>query len=144
MSYNFGSFNTHQLNTNAYYQIPKTKLFTRLTSYYVHSDNDYKMNIEVVEEETQTLQPATVNRFHDAVNSKFIEVAAGLKNTLFVDTSSHRYNWNGEIVRVVSGTGGESGSKSLRNLDFENFVGRINLNYQLGKSAITLNHNLYY
>ncbi|MEM6814748.1 MAG: TonB-dependent receptor [Bacteroidota bacterium] len=51
VSYGFGSFNTHQANINAYYQIPNSKLFTRLTSYYVYSDNDYEMEVEVVDQE---------------------------------------------------------------------------------------------
>lgn len=85
LSYSYGSFNTHQANLNAYYQLPNTKFFTRLSSYYVYSDNDYKMDIEVVDEETQTLVPATVRRFHDAVESKFAEVAIGVKDSKYAD-----------------------------------------------------------
>ncbi|MEM9675635.1 MAG: carboxypeptidase-like regulatory domain-containing protein, partial [Bacteroidota bacterium] len=207
VSYGFGSFNTHQANVNGFFQIPGTKLYTKLSSYYVSAENNYEMEVQVVDEESQTLKPANVTRFHDGVESKFVEVAAGvtdiryadlfeigyayfdyekeeqhgfnvskpfgevmnyenfdafhtrykkalgkleidlfgaysMKNTLFADTSGNRYDWNGDVVAVVSGTEGEANTKSFRSLDFENFVGRFNLTYQLGKAAITLNHNI--
>lgn len=85
LSYGYGSFNTHHANLAGYWNVPGTKFFAQLSSYYVYSDNDYKINVEVVDEVTQTLKPAVVERFHDAVESSFAEAKAGIKDTRFAD-----------------------------------------------------------
>ncbi|MEM8967037.1 MAG: TonB-dependent receptor, partial [Bacteroidota bacterium] len=85
LSYGYGSFNTHQANLAGYWNIPNSKFFTQVSSYYVYSDNDYEIDVEVIDEETQTLRPAVVERFHDGVESSFIEAKAGLKDHKIAD-----------------------------------------------------------
>ncbi|MEM9985855.1 MAG: outer membrane beta-barrel protein, partial [Bacteroidota bacterium] len=206
VSYSLGSFNTHQANLNAYVAVPKTKLYLKLTSYYIHADNNYPMEVMVVDSVTQNLVPASVRRFHDRVSSGFAQISAGVKDTRwadqfeigyayfdyqkdeqhgfniaepfgevvsyenfgaihgryrkqfgkldidlfgafnqknqrFVDTTRLRYGWDGEVTNVTNGNQGESAEKSLQSLEFQTWVARANLSYQLGPATISLIHN---
>lgn len=85
LSYSYGSFNTHQANLAGYWQIPGTKLFAQVSSYHVYSDNDYKMAVNVTDPVTRTLKPAEVKRFHNAIESSFVEAKTGIKNTKVAD-----------------------------------------------------------
>jgi len=209
LSYSYGSFNTHQANLGGYWEIPGTDYFIQLTSYYVYTDNDYRMDVKVTDPETRTLKPANVRRFHNAVRSGFLEAKTGIKNTnaadlfeigyagftmhkedqhgfninnpfgevwneesfnafttrykkelgslnidmfgayskkstLAVDTSSRRYNWFGNINTTGWTNGGETdgANKTLRNLNYDHFVGRVFFSYKIGGSTLSFNHNL--
>ena len=85
VSYSLGSFNSHQASLSGYWEIPNSSFFTQLSSYYVFADNDYKFRTEVIDEETQTLSEQTVRRFHDGVESAFIELKAGIRDHAFAD-----------------------------------------------------------
>ncbi|MEM0939821.1 MAG: TonB-dependent receptor, partial [Bacteroidota bacterium] len=85
LAYTIGSFNTHQVNLNGYYQIPNTKLFTSLASYYVYSDNNYKVSVPLPDPVTANLVDTEVERFHDAVESYFIDGKVGIKDFKFGD-----------------------------------------------------------
>lgn len=85
LSYSYGSFNSHQANLGGYWEIPGTDYFIQLSSYYVYSDNDYHMDVEVTDPETRTLKPANVRRFHNAIRSGFLEAKTGIKNTRYAN-----------------------------------------------------------
>ncbi len=85
VSFNYGSFNTQRATLSGYFEIPKTKIFTQLSSYYVSSDNNYKIDVDMADEETGNLREVTVDRFHSGVNSQFGEFIAGIKNTKWAD-----------------------------------------------------------
>ncbi len=85
LSYSYGSFNTHLATLNTYYTIPKTKIFMAASAYAVYSDNNYKVKVDIADEETGNLKEAEVERFHGGVGSGFVEFKAGLKDTKFAD-----------------------------------------------------------
>ncbi len=85
LSYGLGSYNAHQATANAYLLIPKTKLFAALSSYYVYSDNNYKVKVKVADEDTGKRKEYEVERFHGAVESAFVELKTGLKDSRFAD-----------------------------------------------------------
>ncbi len=85
VSYCVGSFHTHRATINGYFEIPKTNIFAELSSYYVLSDNNYKIDVEMADEDTGNLKDVTVERFHGGVESKFVEFSTGLKKTKWAD-----------------------------------------------------------
>ncbi len=85
VSYSFGSFNSHLATVNGYYKIPKTKLFVSASSYFVYSDNNYKIFVDIADEETGNPYEDEVERFHGGVKSGFVEFKAGVKNVAFAD-----------------------------------------------------------
>ncbi|UII25714.1 TonB-dependent receptor [Fulvivirga maritima] len=211
VSYSFGSFNTHQATINGYWNIPNTKLFASVSSYFIASANDYKIDVEIADPETGVNQEQEVRRFHDGINTSFIEGKIGVKNTkvadlfevgaayydlekelqnnirltdaygeamnyendlifssrykkrinkltvdlfgaysnrntLFDDTPENRYNWLGEPT-TISDNGGETSLnvQSYRNLDFDNWMVRLNLQYKLSENQkLSFNHNYIY
>ena len=85
VSYSFGSFNSHRASLSGYWKIPNSSFFTQVSSYYVSADNDYQFRTEVIDEATQTLSEQTVRRFHDGVESAFVELKTGIRDHSFAD-----------------------------------------------------------
>ena len=85
ITYSIGSFNTNQVSVNGYLSIPKTKLFVDISSYYVAADNNYKIQVEMADDVTGNLKKINVKRFHGGVESGFMEVKTGVKNTKIAD-----------------------------------------------------------
>ncbi|MEM9389495.1 MAG: TonB-dependent receptor, partial [Bacteroidota bacterium] len=99
LAYTIGSFNTHQVNINGYYDIPKTKLFTSLASYYVYSDNNYKVKVEIPNPVTANLEETEVERFHDGIETYFAEGKVGLRDFKYGDLlvfGYARFDWEKE------------------------------------------------
>ena len=90
-AYTVGSFNTHQLNLNGYYKIPKSKLFVSLASYYVSSDNNYKVTVPLADPVTANLVDTEVERFHDGVESYLVEGKLGLRYYKYDDILEFSY-----------------------------------------------------
>lgn len=86
-SYSFGSFNTHTAAVNAQWHHASTGLTLRVKSYYNHSDNDYPIDINLLDVESGKLADETteVRRFHDAYTSKMAWIEAGVMNKPFAD-----------------------------------------------------------
>ncbi|MEM0938951.1 MAG: carboxypeptidase-like regulatory domain-containing protein [Bacteroidota bacterium] len=85
LAYTIGSFNTHQINVNGYLDIPNSKLFVSLASYYLYSDNNYKVIVPIADEETANLVDTEVERFHDGIETYFAETKVGLRNFKYGD-----------------------------------------------------------
>ncbi len=85
VSYSYGSFNTHLATLNAHYIIPKTKVFVSASSYFVYSDNNYKVKVDIADEQTGNLKETEVERFHGGVKSVFGEIKTGLKGAKIAD-----------------------------------------------------------
>ncbi len=85
VSYGFGSFNSHLATVNGYLHVPQTKLFISASSYFVYSENNYKVLVDIADEETGNLKEEEVERFHGGVKSGFIELKTGVKNVGFAD-----------------------------------------------------------
>ncbi len=61
LTYSTGSFNTQQATINGYFNIPKTPLFASISSYYVYSDNNYRILAELDDEETANVSTYEVD-----------------------------------------------------------------------------------
>lgn len=83
VSYEAASFNTHIANLSAYHRAAKG-WFVGIDGFYNYSDNDYKADVEVVNENAN-LVPATVSLFHNGYAHYFVEAYAGFSNTSWTD-----------------------------------------------------------
>ncbi|MBB6463632.1 TonB-dependent receptor [Flammeovirga kamogawensis] len=86
-SYSYGSFKTHRASINAQYHNEKSGFTTRIKSFLNHSDNDYEIDVNLLDFESGKLDENTtkVKRFHDAYTSKMTWVEAGLMNKKYAD-----------------------------------------------------------
>ncbi len=83
-SYEVGSFNTHIANISLYHTNKKNQHFFGVDAFYNYSDNNYKADVEVVNENAN-LEPARVKLFHNGYKHYFTEVYAGFKNKPWTD-----------------------------------------------------------
>ncbi|NJN24909.1 MAG: TonB-dependent receptor [Cyclobacteriaceae bacterium] len=83
-SYSLGSFNTHKVNLNSQYVNPENHLIAGVNSFYNHSDNNYKVDIEIPDQFGNPL-PATVRRFHDQFTNYLINAYAGVYDKKYAD-----------------------------------------------------------
>lgn len=105
VSYSMGSFNTHQATINGYWNIPNAKVFATLSSYYIYSDNDYKINVDIADEDTGVLKEEEVKRFHDGIQTAFAEGKIGLKNTKAADlleVGIAWFDWEKELQNSIT------------------------------------------
>jgi outer membrane cobalamin receptor len=84
-SYSIGSFNTHRVSINSRYTTSKG--FTiNLNGYYNHSDNNYKIDVQIPDPQTGIYgNSIKLRRFHDAYSSSMGQVEAGFVNKPFAD-----------------------------------------------------------
>lgn len=85
VSYELASFNTHRATFNTLYKIPKTSFFVGLDGFYNHSDNNYKVDVKIVDPFTRNLKEVTVNRFHDDYTNYYGEFFGGITNSKWAD-----------------------------------------------------------
>ncbi|UXP32340.1 TonB-dependent receptor [Reichenbachiella agarivorans] len=86
-SYSFGSFNTHTGALNGQWHDKKSGLTLRVKSFYNHSDNDYPIDVQILNTETGKLDDeyTEVKRFHDAYDSKMAWIEVGIMNKSYAD-----------------------------------------------------------
>lgn len=82
-SYEAASFNTHLSNVSLYKQI-RTHSFVGVEGFYNYSDNDYKAEVQVVNEHANPVT-AKVSLFHNGYKQHFTELYGGIKNTSWAD-----------------------------------------------------------
>lgn len=82
-SYEVASFNTHLANLS-WFQNLKKNYFVGIDAFVNYSDNDYKVDVEVPNEDAN-LVPARVSLFHNAYKHYFAEAYVGLKNKVWTD-----------------------------------------------------------
>ncbi len=87
VSYAVSSFNTHRAAINAQAANKKNGLVFKLKSFYNHADNDYPIDIKLLDPNTGKLNETstTVTRFHDRYASKMVWVQSGVVNKPFAD-----------------------------------------------------------
>ncbi|QKX05471.1 TonB-dependent receptor [Aquimarina sp. TRL1] len=85
LSYGVASFNTHQVNLNGYLTIPNSKFFAAATSYFITSDNNYTINVDIPDADTGVLKSTEAERFHDGIYSLFLETKIGTRATKIAD-----------------------------------------------------------
>ncbi|WP_097044721.1 TonB-dependent receptor [Flagellimonas pacifica] len=84
ISYSLGSFNTHKANINGQYVNPKNNTLLGINSFYNHSDNNYKVDVEIPDEFGNP-NPATVKRFHDKFSNYLLSLYTGVYNKSYAD-----------------------------------------------------------
>ncbi|WP_394836411.1 TonB-dependent siderophore myxochelin receptor MxcH [Pendulispora rubella] len=78
-SYQVGSFGTHRLTFSGHTLDEPTGSFTRVTAFHDYAKNDYPVDVEAVAANGR-VEPARVDRFHDAYRSTGASVETGLIN----------------------------------------------------------------
>lgn len=86
VSYSYGSFNTHKSFVNAAYT-SDSGFTARVTAFQNYSDNDYKVNAQIVDLETNifTGKVKEVRRFHDMYRNYTIMGKVGFVDKSFAD-----------------------------------------------------------
>lgn len=92
-SYSIGSFNTHKINLNSQYVNQEKRFITGINTFYNHSDNNYKIDIEIPDQFGNP-EPATVRRFHDQFTNYLINTYIGVYDKKYANrlTFSARYS----------------------------------------------------
>jgi hypothetical protein len=83
-SYEIGSFNTHLANLSLYQHKPDSHWFMGIDAFYNYSDNNYKADVEVVDENANPVA-VTVPLFHNGYKHYFAEPYIGIKDKPWAD-----------------------------------------------------------
>ncbi|WP_396590888.1 TonB-dependent receptor domain-containing protein [Allomuricauda sp. R78024] len=83
-SYSGGSFNSHKINVNGQWVHPEKGWTMGVNSFYNHSDNNYKVDIEIPDEFGNP-NPATVRRFHDGFSNYLLGLYGGVFDKAYAD-----------------------------------------------------------
>ncbi|WP_169719997.1 TonB-dependent receptor [Dyadobacter alkalitolerans] len=92
-SYEIASFNTHRASLNALYSDTTRHFFVGADAFLNRSDNNYKVDVTVTDQETAARTPATVRLFHNQFTNYYTEGYAGLTNLLWVDELRVGVTW---------------------------------------------------
>ncbi|MEO1097819.1 MAG: carboxypeptidase-like regulatory domain-containing protein [Bacteroidota bacterium] len=87
VSYQVGSFNTHRLTGNMNYANNKTGLFLVAGGFYDYTDNDYKIDVAIANEQGQ-LKQESVRRFHDGYQAFGVNLRVGVKDRKWANVLS--------------------------------------------------------
>lgn len=85
LSYGIGSFNTHKLVMNSRYFFKKST-YLSLNAFANHSDNNYKMEAEILDRNGNSYM-GTVRRFHNKFSNYMVRPELGIKNTSWADNA---------------------------------------------------------
>jgi outer membrane receptor protein involved in Fe transport len=92
-SYEVASFNTHRASVNALYSDTTRHFFVGADAFLNRSDNDYKVDVIVTDQETAARSPATVRLFHNQFTNYYTEAYAGLTNLRWADELRIGVTW---------------------------------------------------
>ena len=84
-SYQFGSFNTHRATLNGIYYSPGSHFFAGINAYMNYADNNYGVDVPVMDEQTGVTHEIHTQIFHGKYNSYYGEAFAGFKNIGWAD-----------------------------------------------------------
>lgn len=84
VSYSLGSFNSHKINLNGQVVNPQNNFIAGINSFYNHSDNNYKVDVEIPNSFGNP-EPATVRRFHDRFSNYLLNLYAGVFDKPYAD-----------------------------------------------------------
>ena len=85
-SYSTGSFNTHRLALSGRWYAPKSGLVVNTNAFYNYSDNNYWVDVDIVDWETGKIKKEErVKRFHDSYWSYMVQAEVGLVNKSWAD-----------------------------------------------------------
>ncbi|RAV27962.1 TonB-dependent receptor [Sinomicrobium soli] len=147
-SYSYGSFNTHRSMVNAVY-VAKSGFTAQLNAYQNYSDNNYKMEVQAVDLETNKYYPKrTVRRFHDTYHNETVIANIGVVQKSYADEllfgitlgNSYKEIQTGARVESVFGAWHRKGNIIMPSLKYrkKDFLARgldfrLNANYNLGQ-----------
>eukprot|EP01133_Synstelium_polycarpum_P002801 gene2801-3223_t len=83
-SYSIGSFNTHKSTLNAGYT-SKSGLTVQLNAFQNYSDNNYWVDVEVVDHQTGLHNPERRRRFHDQYHNETLVANMGVVGKKYAD-----------------------------------------------------------
>ncbi|WP_439584672.1 TonB-dependent receptor [Dyadobacter bucti] len=92
-SYEAASFNTHRASLNALYTDSTRHFFIGGDAFLNRSDNNYKVNVIVTDQETAARTPATVRLFHNKFANYYAEAYGGVTNLKWVDELRAGVTW---------------------------------------------------
>ena len=84
-SYSIGSFNTHRFSLNGAYTNPANGFTFRGSGNYNYSDNNYKVEVPIRDENGSIRETAEVERFHDRYRSATLMLESGWIGRKFAD-----------------------------------------------------------
>ena len=84
-SYEIASFNTHRVSLNTLFSDTTRKFFVGADAFLNRSDNNYKVDVTVTDQETAARSEATVRLFHNRFTNYYAEAYAGVTNTRWAD-----------------------------------------------------------
>lgn len=87
VSYSLGSFNTNIASVNGQYRNKESGFTARVKSFYNYSDNNYKVDVNLLDSSTGRYDEFTteVEHFHDAYESKMAWAEVGFTKVDFAD-----------------------------------------------------------
>lgn len=110
-SYEFASFNTHRATLNTALVSKNNKFFGGFEAFYNYSDNNYKANVNYVDEVTRNEVPIETELFHNSFRQHYIEAFVGFQNVVWADQFKisavnfklHRQNQFGPLMQYPMG-----------------------------------------
>ncbi|NSL87650.1 TonB-dependent receptor [Chitinophaga sp. Mgbs1] len=147
VSYSYGSFNTHKSAISAGYTA-KSGFTLQMNAFQNYSDNNYWVDVNVVDFNTGLHNPGRVRRFHDRYHNETLVLYAGVTGKKYADQlliggtigKSKADIQTGNRMEDVFGGRWRSGSllqpslKYLkRNLFVKGFDVRVSANFNLGE-----------
>ncbi|MEM6526143.1 MAG: carboxypeptidase-like regulatory domain-containing protein [Bacteroidota bacterium] len=141
-SYQVGSFNTHRVTGNINYANDQTGLFVLAGGFYDDTDNDYKIDVAIPNEQGQ-LQQETVRRFHDGYRAYGANVRLGIRNKAWAnelslegyygdyDNEVQNSQAPGLIDQLSLGINQAVAGSPFGDLRFTSFSQGVNLNYNV-------------
>lgn len=85
ISYQYGSFNTHRASLLTSATDASGKLFVGLDFFYNYSDNDYKVSVPIVDQETAVSHREKLPLFHNNFSNVYGEFFFGVRNQSWAD-----------------------------------------------------------
>lgn len=92
-SYEVASFNTHRVSLNALYSDTARHFFIGGDAFLNRSDNNYKVDVTVTDQETAARSNATVRLFHNRFTNYYTELYGGISNTRWADELRVGVTW---------------------------------------------------
>ncbi|CAM1334929.1 TonB-dependent receptor domain-containing protein [Tenacibaculum aestuariivivum] len=93
-SYSAGSFNSHKINVNSQFVNTNKNWMFGIHSFYNHSDNDYKIDVEIPNEFGNP-KPVTVKRFHDKFSNYLLNFYTGVYDKTYADSFVFNVRFSG-------------------------------------------------
>ncbi|MEM6829762.1 MAG: carboxypeptidase-like regulatory domain-containing protein [Bacteroidota bacterium] len=100
-SYEIGSFNTHTVNLNANHILPNSNVHVGVSSYFIHSDNDYEFDLDI--NEGGITETYRVRRFHDATTARYGAFNLGLHDAPWADVLDVTFTYFDQDDEVQNG-----------------------------------------